>query len=444
MNHNDGRPREKGGAMKSLLDGQGESQSLIERKRLPTHLLGPTRGSAQIGGLIHQYNDAQILQHYINTQQAGIDHSSLSREQRESNLPANFGALATSFAAAPIRTSALEDSNARWDDMFQGLLDYYTNSKSFNIPRSYKWHNRSLFEWARNQRKQFLNGLRGRKPLLQPQRIARLRSIGFDLNPTGVLGKNDAFEDKRWVTMFEGLAEYQRKHGHCVVPVGYNCDKRSLHDWVRQQRKQYSNSLEGVRPSLSSERTERLLSIGFDLDPTGRRKDKRTEQERWDAMFQGLVDYHKSNSTFVLPERFFHDGRSLFSWAHNQRRLYANYINGQTPTLAQERVDRLRAIGFIDARCREKKTSGKRRRPRSEESTSDSGSSFSSGRKHKSTQLESNSKSLSQNQRSTDAIEPTILRNNDTATWATSLAMEALAKYQRMADTCNNDLVTVP
>jgi hypothetical protein len=204
-----------------------------------------------------------------------------------------------------------------------------------------------LYEWSRNQRKHYLNGTRGKTPALLPKRIERLRSIGFELDPTGAHGQNDAFDDKRWVAMFEGLREFHQKHGTFAVPAGYLCDGRSLHEWMRHQRKQYSLTMKKAgRAALSSERIERLMSIGFDLDPTGRRQDKRNEDERWEVMVQGLLEYKKKNGTFRLPEGYFHDGRNLFSWAHNQRRLYANLLRNRPPVLLPERIKRLTEIGF--------------------------------------------------------------------------------------------------
>lgn len=194
---------------------------------------------------------------------------------------------------------------------------------------------------------------------------------------------------------------------------------------VRQQRKQYSNTLEGLRPSLSSERTERLLSIGFDLDPTGRRQDKRTEQERWDAMFQGLVEYHKRHGTFVLPEGYFHDGRSLFSWAHNQRRLYSNYVNGHAPTLLPERVKRLRAVGFIDERCSDLKGishHGKRN------STSSESLSHKRQRGIRINQNDNKSETHVATSRETEA------QRKERMAWETALALEVLVKYQQMTN----------
>jgi hypothetical protein len=205
-----------------------------------------------------------------------------------------------------------------------------------------------LYEWSRNQRKHYLNGTRGKTPALLPKRIERLRSIGFELDPTGAHGQNDAFDDKRWVAMFEGLREFHQKHGTFAVPAGYLCDGKNLQEWMRHQRKQYSQTMKKAgRRTLSLQRIDRLLSIGFDLDPTGRRQDKRNDQERWEVMVQGLLDFRERTGTFRVPEGYLYDGRNLFSWAHNQRRLYGNHLKGKQPSLLVKRMERLLEIGYL-------------------------------------------------------------------------------------------------
>ena len=241
----------------------------------------------------------------------------------------------------------MTDGDARWEGMLQGLLDYQRKYSSLSVPRDYRWNNKNLYEWCRNNRKHFLNGIRGKTPALLPRRIKRLQEIGFELDPTGAHGQNDAIDDKRWTAMFDGLVDFHQRYGSFAVPIGYMCDGRSLHDWLRHQRKQYSIMVDESRPALSAARIDRLLSIGFDLDPTGRRNDQRSDQERWEVMFQGLQEFRNRHGTFVIPEGTIHDNRNLSSWAHNQRRLYANYLRNQLPTLLPERVEKLQSIGFV-------------------------------------------------------------------------------------------------
>ena len=240
------------------------------------------------------------------------------------------------------------DGDARWEGMLQGLVDFQRQHHSFNVPQNYRWNDKSLYEWCRNNRKHFLNGLRGKKPSLNSERIRRLREIGFVLDRTGVaVRQGAAISDKRWDVMFKGLIEFHQRYGSFAVPIGYMCDGRSLRDWLRNQRKVCSNTEDGNRSPLARKRIHRLISIGIDLDPTGRRNDQRSDQERWDAMFQGLLDFGTCHGSFVIPEGTMCDNRNLCSWAHNQKRLYLNTLQNQQPSLLSERVEKLRSVGFL-------------------------------------------------------------------------------------------------
>lgn len=268
--------------------------------------------------------------------------------QHNSNniMAANDNRAGQRASAQPVRNAQTDETDVRWETMIHGLLEYQNVQHTLNVPRNYRWDGRNLYEWTRNQRKHYLNGTRGRVPSLLPKRIDRLRSIGFVFDTSNERGQNDAFDDTRWVAMFEGLKKYHRQHGTFSVPLGYLCDGRSLYEWLRHQRKQYSITMKSNRTALSVQRIARLQSIGFDIDPTGRRQDSRSEEERWEVMVEGLLKFKKQYGTFQLPEGFMHDGRNLFSWAHNQRRLYANLLKRQQPSLLPERIERLGSIGF--------------------------------------------------------------------------------------------------
>jgi hypothetical protein len=246
---------------------------------------------------------------------------------------------------AALHSIVLAHTESSWDIMFQGLLEYQKKYDSLAVPPDFYWRGRNLHEWCRNQRQLHESG---RPDALLSTRRDRLMSIGFDFTPADSAPnhRNDALDETRWTVMYQGLSDYGRQNQSFSVPQGYLCDGRSLFDWMRHQRKLYSMTLEGKQPSLSAGRIERLKSIGFELDPTGRRQDRRSEEDRWEIMFQGLLQFYQANETFVLPEGYLHDNRNLFTWVHNQRRLYRNQIQGKTPTLASVRVHRLESIGF--------------------------------------------------------------------------------------------------
>ncbi|GKY90728.1 hypothetical protein MPSEU_000046100 [Mayamaea pseudoterrestris] len=250
-------------------------------------------------------------------------------------------AAATTATATPEDTT---DSDARWMGMLLGLLDFQQRHHgSLNVPRGYRWNNKNLYEWVRNNRKHYLNGIRGRSPALLPCRIQKLQEIGFELDPTGAQGQNDAIDDVQWCSMFNGLVDFRRRFNSFNVSTGYMCENHSLQDWLKHQRQRYVSSM------LSEARIDRLQSIGVNLDPNSSLIDIRSDEERFNVMLQGLQLHFQTHGNFVIDPHVTHDGRNLASWAHNQRRLYANYLRNHEPKLLPIQVQLLQHIEFIMA-----------------------------------------------------------------------------------------------
>lgn len=68
-----------------------------------------------------------------------------------------------------------------------------------------------------------------------------------------------------WEQRLQELAHFKMKHGHFNVP--YNENSKLL-VWVRCQRRQYKLYAAGAKSSLTTDRLNKLNSIGFDWDPT--------------------------------------------------------------------------------------------------------------------------------------------------------------------------------
>src|SRR5207248_3525289 len=73
-----------------------------------------------------------------------------------------------------------------------------------------------------------------------------------------------------WQLRFRELEEFKREHGHCDVP-GRSREHRLLTTWVQHQRRNWNEG------QLSSERAEKLRSLGFLFDPF---------EQQWSATFE--------------------------------------------------------------------------------------------------------------------------------------------------------------
>jgi len=99
---------------------------------------------------------------------------------------------------------------------------------------------------------------------------------------------------------------------------------------------------EQIRPQLEEESTE---------EKKGRRKRKRgrgKQAERWDDMFNRLVEFKKLHGHCLVPNRYVRDP-SLGAWVSTQRRHYKILTTGgtdETTPMTAERASRLASVGF--------------------------------------------------------------------------------------------------
>ena len=156
-------------------------------------------------------------------------------------------------------------------------------------------------------------GHQRRKGVLSSERIQKLESIGFSWDP---------YEDA-WNQMFQELKEYEQIHGDCNVPRGYS-DNPKLGTWVAKQR---SSKKKGV---LSSERIQKLESIGFSWDPY---------EDAWNQMFQELQEYKRVHDHCNVPAKY-NDNPQLGTWVDGQRQ------QKRQGKLSSKRIQKLEAIGF--------------------------------------------------------------------------------------------------
>lgn len=97
------------------------------------------------------------------------------------------------------------------------------------------------------------NVRRGVKKINSEQR-KRLDAIGFHWESSTY-----RFE-RQWKERLEGLKEYKRVHGDCLIPWQYKHDK-ALSEWVHTQRKVYSKG------EMREDRKKMLDEIGFVWKP---------------------------------------------------------------------------------------------------------------------------------------------------------------------------------
>ena len=199
-----------------------------------------------------------------------------------------------------ITTACIELLGDNWDEYFGQLKAFKETHGHFKVHGSSREHAR-LGAWVTNQR--------SRRHTLSAEQVGRLEEIGFDWN----------LLETAWEEMFRTLEGYARTHGHCNVPSSYP-ENQPLARWVTAQRSE--------RDSLSSDRLERLTTIGFIWD---------AQEELWKQGLAALTQFKRIHGHCSVPQGYA-DNPELARWVSRQRQ--------KRDVLPQDRIRQLEEIGF--------------------------------------------------------------------------------------------------
>jgi hypothetical protein len=120
-----------------------------------------------------------------------------------------------------------------------------------------------------------------------------------------------------------------------LVPNHFE-ENPTLAQWVKRQRYQYKQKLEGKRSTMSDERIQALEDVGFVWD---------SHSAAWDERLDELIRYKGMTGHCNVPSRYA-ENRQLAIWVKRQRRQYKFYMEGQASSMTSERIVALDALGF--------------------------------------------------------------------------------------------------
>lgn len=134
---------------------------------------------------------------------------------------------------------------------------------------------------------------------------------------------------------------FKEKYGHCH-PSRANGVKDSLAGWVHVQRKHKRRHDKGEEVPITKERIKLLDGIGFDWNP-GRGTMLHRGEENWEGNFQSLVAYKNKNGHCKPKKKELPSG----PWANRMRGLYKKNKMGIKTSLTDERIAKMKSIGFM-------------------------------------------------------------------------------------------------
>jgi hypothetical protein len=191
-----------------------------------------------------------------------------------------------------------------------------------------------LASWVRKMKQRYLTHLNNQNiipiiatntsKIMSQSRIDALESAGF--TPSMFNEPQDPIVTHRfsWNERYNELIEFEKIHGHCVVPKNYG----SLGSWVRAQR-----HLMNRDGPMAQDRIELLNKLGFVWD---------VHQWQWNQTYHELLDWKAANNNTNVPV----SQGALGLWVSNQRSHYHKYRQGKPSHMTQSRAEQLRSIGF--------------------------------------------------------------------------------------------------
>lgn len=209
----------------------------------------------------------------------------------------------------PVRLDYI-DKESYWVYMFYLLMVYKDREGNCNVPFRHIEDGWNLGVWLSKQREAKKNGK------LDSVYQSRLEESGVIWDPC----------EERWETMFQLLVRYKARENHCNIPQMHREDGECLGNWLNTQRMEFRDG------SLNPTRKLRLEREGVAWN---------AQLNKWDQMYQLLIQYKEREEHCNVPVKHKEDGQSLGSWLGTQRKAKKN------GSLSIERQQNLEKIGVV-------------------------------------------------------------------------------------------------
>eukprot|EP00980_Cylindrotheca_fusiformis_P009455 scaffold2068_cov96-Cylindrotheca_fusiformis.AAC.11 len=140
---------------------------------------------------------------------------------------------------------------------------------------------------------------------------------------------------EQWNVRFKELVEFQKAHGHCLVPM-YDHHSPKLSNWVKRQRNQYRLKMEGKHSTLCDKRQKALEDLGFVWD---------SHAACWEERYKELYQFWREYGHSKVPKSY-KKNPSLSVWVKCQRRQFKLLRAGKPSYISEDRIRMLKALDF--------------------------------------------------------------------------------------------------
>mmetsp|Transcript_14398 Transcript_14398/g.22483 ORF Transcript_14398/g.22483 Transcript_14398/m.22483 type:complete len:604 (-) Transcript_14398:90-1901(-) len=281
-----------------------------------------------------------------------------------------------------IQNKQQQQRNYSWDEWLDLLQQFKDKHGHTNVPQK---NEAGLGLWVAKQRQTFKLWQAGKPSPMTPERVAGLTELGF------------IFESQApktpWKVRFAELQSFKEEQGHTRVQVrgkkhdGENSSYSQLGKWVEHQRTQYKLRSEGKQSAMNAERIDLLEAIGFEwiiprapraptstpqkrssVDGDGdggdnddgtegggmvtpRRKksrpgDRSVQTKKWNEKWEELKAYQQQHGHCRVAAGKGKSYSKLGKWVEHQRTQYRLMKEGKSSSMTEERIERLKGVGF--------------------------------------------------------------------------------------------------
>jgi hypothetical protein len=143
-------------------------------------------------------------------------------------------------------------------------------------------------------------------------------------------------QDGQWNQRFQDLLQFCAGHRHALVPHRYPPNQK-LSQWVKRQRYQRCLKERGLQSTLTDEREQRLVDVGFVWN---------SHDASWQEHFESYERFVMVHSADCGVPLNYSPDPSLSTWCKHQRRQYKCMVAGLPSTLTPERIEKLNSVGF--------------------------------------------------------------------------------------------------
>lgn len=239
-----------------------------------------------------------------------------------------FSAAKNGGKAVGLLSEAAPATKASWMDRVHQLIEYRNEHGNTLVPKRYP-PNPALGNWVNKQRQHYRKFLMQEAPSsFSDEKVQILNDIGFCWDGTT---KVTDFQQEAWLGRLE---ELKQVYGS-LAEKDLNS---SLMGWLRQQRKEFRKYRDGHESKLDANK----ISALNDVDPHWW---KTARERQWDTRFCELMEYRSAFGNCCVPIHY--ENRKLAHWVSNIRKSYKAKLSGETSTLSEDQIQRLKAIGFV-------------------------------------------------------------------------------------------------